>query len=109
MTNEYGANIGRNGYAPSILQTDLTRCWRCKRTDKKLDWHEVYGGANRAKSKRYGLWVVLCHDTCHEGRNGVHQNANEGRYLKEIAQREAMRRYGWSTEEFIQRFGKNYL
>lgn len=109
MTNEFGEKLDRNGYAASIMQDDLTRCWRCGRTDRKLDRHEVYGASNRDKSKALGLWVMLCHDACHEGQTGVHQNVNEGRYLKQVTQRCAMRHYGWSVDEFRRRLGKNWL
>lgn len=107
--NEYGQSLDRNGYAQSIMQSDLSKCYRCGRTNDKLDFHEIYGGSNRTKSKKYGLWVALCHSTCHEGRNGVHQNANEGRYLKQLGQKAMMAHYHWTTEEFIKQFGKNYI
>ena len=102
--------MDRNGYEPSIMQNDLTRCFRCRRTDDKLDRHEVFGGvANREKSKRLGLWVMLCHSSCHQGRHGVHMDENEARYLHELGQKAAMEAYGWTTEDFIREFGKNYL
>lgn len=108
-TNEYGAQLNRNGYAPSIIQTDLTRCYRCRRTDDKLDRHELFGAANRAKSKRYGLWCRLCHSSCHEGPYGVHMNPNEARYMHQLGQKAAMQHYGWAVDEFREKFGKNYL
>lgn len=101
--------IDRNGYAPSIIQFDMGQCYRCHKRAEKLDRHEIFGAANRVKSKRLGLWVMLCHTTCHEGRDGVHQNSAEALKLHKIGQEAAMRRYGWSTEEFIGKFGKNYL
>lgn len=108
--NEYGQPLNKNGYAPSIMQTELDRCYRCGRTDGKIDFHEVFGGvANREKSKRLGLWVMLCHSSCHQGRHGVHMDANEARYLHELGQKAAMEAYGWTKEDFIREFGKNYL
>lgn len=107
--NEYGARLDRNGYAPSILQ-QAQCCWRCGAAGGKLDRHEVFhadaGGALRAKSKRYGLWVLLCHDTCHI--NGVHRDAEFDHRLKRYAQGMAQAEYGWSTETFIKEFGKNF-
>lgn len=97
----------RNGYEPSILQDDLSVCWRCGRSCEKLDRHEVWGGALRAKSKRLGLWVMLCHQTCH--LNGVHKDAREAERLRKKAQRVAMKVYGWSKEEFINQFGRSYI
>lgn len=99
--------LDRNGYAPSILQDDLTECYRCGHSHEKLDRHEIYGAANRKKSKALGLWVMLCHDSCH--LNGVHKDASENRRLKQKAQRIAMKHYGWTTEDFIREIGKNYI
>lgn len=99
--------LDRNGYGPSILQDDLFECYRCGRSDRKLDRHEIWGNANRDKCKALGLWVMLCHDTCH--LNGVHKDASEARRFRKKAQRVAMRHYGWSTEEFIKIMGRNYI
>ena len=98
--------MDRNGYNPSILQDDLTYCYCCGRTCEKLDRHEIFGGPNRQKSKELGLWVMLCHDSCH--LNGVHAFPKKYEYLKQKAQRIAMKRYGWTTEDFIREFGRNY-
>lgn len=99
--------MDRNGYNPSILQDDLSCCYVCGRTCEKLDRHEIYGGANREKSKRLGLWVMLCHESCH--LNGVHAFPRSYEYLKQKAQRIAMKRYGWTKEDFIQEIGRSYI
>ena len=101
----------RSEYSPSILQSeeDQVWCFRCGRCNEKLDRHEVFGGPFRDKSKAFGLWVTLCHSTCHEGRYGVHGDPEEARRLKRKAQRVAMRVYGWTTDDFIREFGKNWL
>lgn len=96
----------RSDYIPSILQTDES-CYICGRCDRKLDRHEIFGGANRQKSKSYGLWVLLCHEDCHLG--GVHKNPDKYRWLKKRAQEAAMSAYGWSINVFREIFGKNYL
>lgn len=105
MLNEYGATLDRNGYAPSIVQ-DIKGCYLCARQDGKLDRHEIFHGAYRKKSKELGTWVTLCHD-CHMTLH--HKDARLDEILKQQGQREAMQRYGWTTAEFIERFGKNYL
>lgn len=105
MLNEYGATLDKNGYAPSIVQ-DIEGCYFCSRRDGKLDRHEIFHGAYRQKSKVLGLWVTLCHD-CHMTLH--HKDAYLDALLKRQGQREAMQRYGWTTAEFIERFGKNYL
>ncbi len=99
----------RNGYNPSILQSEEEQayCYRCGRSCEKLDRHEVWGGVNRDKSKQYGLWVTLCHESCH--LNGVHADAKEAQRLRTKAQRIAMKHYGWSKEDFIRLFGRSYI
>jgi len=98
--------LDRNGYAPSILQDNLSVCFRCGRSCEKLDRHELWGGALRDKSKRLGLWVMLCHQTCH--LDGVHKDAREREQLRQKGQRAAMRVYGWDKQKFIKEFGRSY-
>ncbi len=107
----------RNGYAPSIIPGHGEWCcWACKKNGMSaggLNRHEVFhedmGGRLREKSKEYGLWVHLCHGTCHQGPKGVHANAELDLRLRQEAQRCAMKEYGWSAEEFAELFGKNYI
>lgn len=99
--------LDRNGYAPSILQEDTSYCFRCGRSDRKLDRHEPHGGAFRKKSKRYGMWLMLCHEPCH--LSIAHREASENLRLKKIAQRRAMQVYNWTIQDFIREFGKNYI
>lgn len=107
MKNEFGVKLDRNGYAPSIIQQDTEHCFKCGRCDEKLDRHEPFNGAYRAKSKRLGMWVTLCSSRCHHG--GAHKHFQTARELKQAAQTAAMREYGWGVEEFIEEFGKNWL
>ena len=103
------SDLDRNGYFPSILQDDTTQCFACGRRDRKLDRHEVWGGAFRGKSKAYGLWVTLCHHPCHLGNDGYQYSESKNRGLKAFAQIKAMQYYGWSIDDFRKLFGKNYL
>ena len=114
MTNEFGATLDRAGYAPSIMQVNRAgrcSCYLCGRATgyNKLDRHEPWGAANRRKSMELGLWVLLCHEGCHEGPGSVHADGEKNRELRKDAQRAAMLRYGWSREEWIERFGKSEL
>lgn len=96
----------------SIIQKDKTHCFICgmNRILEPLDCHHVFGGANRKKSEEYGLKVYIHHNKCHIfGENSVHRNAKVDRALKKLVQEKAMRHYGWTTEEFIRMFGKNYI
>lgn len=110
MTNEYGAELDRNGYAPSIVQDDTDCCYICYGCREKLDRHEVFYGPYREKSKCLGLWVTLCHSEHHIfGPSAVHQNREVDLALKQAGQLAAMEKYGWSEDDFIRKFGRNYL
>lgn len=112
MTNERGVKLDRNGYAPSIIPGhDERRCFLCGRNGAAdhLDRHEVFGGANRQRSKADGLWVHLCHASCHQGDGGVHSSVKLSRALQAKAQRCAMRAYGWTVDDFRARYRNNYI
>ena len=68
------------------------------------------GSANRKLSEQDGLKVWLCYNH-HRGTRGVH--GKEGHtldmYLKSIAQMTYMQKNNKTKEEFIQRYGKNYI
>lgn len=100
----------RNGYAESILQKEESRCFLCgaNGSSDPLNRHEVFGGANRQKSKYLGLWVSLCHTRCHQGPCGVHSDAEKAQRLKQYAERTARKWYGWSKADFIRIFGRSY-
>ena len=47
---------------------------------------------------------------CHIfGRKAAHQNADTMLRIKQYGQEKAMRENGWSVDDFIREFGKNYL
>lgn len=102
-TNEYGVELNKNGYAPSILGA-FDDCYLCHR-EGDLARHEIFHGALRQKSKAYGLWIHVC-PMCHEL---IHNTPKKDLELKTIAQRNAMLVYGWSVEDFRVRFYKNYV
>lgn len=107
LVEAYNIRLDRNGYGKSIMQHDLSYCFKCGRSCEKLDRHEVFGSSERSKSKAMGLWVMLCHDSCH--LNGVHTDTVYRGRLRAKAQKAAMREYGWTTERFIEEFGMNYM
>lgn len=75
-----------------------------------LHRHEVFfGTANRQKSIKLGLVVFLAPEKHNMSNHGVHYNNAFDYELKKIGQRAAMKYYGWTTEDFIREFGKNYL
>lgn len=94
--------------AKSIIQADKDCCYLC-RSYSWLEEHHIYGAGNRKISERYGLKVYLCHYCHNEPPNGIHFNAETNNALKAKVQKIAMEHYGWSVEDFIKIFGKNYL
>ncbi len=87
-------------------------CWLCGRngTADPLDKHHIFGGACRRKSEEYGLVVWLCHRRCHlSGRRAVHSCRETMDALHQYGQRLAMEQQGWTREEFMLEFGRNYL
>lgn len=74
-----------------------------------LHRHEVFFGSNRQKSIDYGLVVFLSPAMHNASNNGVHYNRAFDLELKRLGQKAAMDYYGWSIEDFIRIFGKNYL
>ena len=99
--------------ANSIIQQSTSRCHLCGGPAEffdPLDKHHVFGGALRKKSEKYGLTVYLHHNKCHIfGAEAVHRDAKKNRALKAEAQKIAMKRYGWSVEDFRREFYKNYI
>lgn len=87
----------------------MRKCFLCGRAGN-LDHHHIFGGPYRKKSDRYGLVVDLCHDTCHIfGPDSAHQSGETALMLKQYGQCKVMEENGWSVEDFIREFGKNYL
>ncbi len=85
--------------------------YRTKRTIHYNERHEIFfGRAYRQKSIEDGLIVFLTSEN-HRGTYGIH--GKEGKefnlYLKKIGQQAWQNYYNKTTEEFIQKYGKNYL
>ena len=90
----------------------MRTCWLCGKNgaNDPLDRHHLFGGGNRRKSEKLGLVVDLCHGSCHIfGERAAHRCRETAQALHEYGQRMAMERMGWSTEEFVREFGRNYL
>ena len=95
--------MDRNGYNPSLLDTEQGTCYLCH-TNGQTVRHEIYmGTGERSLSKRFGLWVNLC-PRCHMQ---IHDHPD--RSLKVAGQIRSMAEYGWTVEEFRERFGKSYV
>ena len=84
-------------------------CYVCgKKTN--LHYHHIMFGKNRSKADEDGLTVYLCYDH-HEGTFGVHGKCghNLDMDLKKKAEIKWLKYYGKSTDDFIKRYGRNYL
>lgn len=108
--NEYGEPLDSNGYAPSLVEDQCTNggyvcCYICGRTDRALQRHEIFHGALRDKSKKYGCWCLLCYE-CH---SNVHGGKADEDALKRRFQQLAQEHYEWTREDFISMFGKSFL
>ena len=101
----YNPKLDRNGYAPSILQSE-EECW-VSHAKNGLVRHEVFPASNRDESKYFGLWVYLTpywHDMSNEG---VHFNKELDLKLRKYAQAEF--EIHFPELDFVEIFGKNYL
>lgn len=107
--NEFGMQLDRNGYCGSLLfGHDAHWCYLCGR-HCRTERHEIFGGANRQKSKELGLWVHLCEECHRTGERAVHRNGEVSRSLKQKAQLIAQEFYHFTVEIFRDKFGKSYL
>lgn len=100
----------------SIMEGDMKgRCYLCG-AYAPTEKHHIFGGANRTRSERFGLFVHLCHYCHNEPPNGVHFNAGNNNRLKKRGQRAFEERFMYeyrcgqdmARDAFIKEFGRNY-
>ena len=91
----------------SILQKNK-RCYVCGNTIVNI--HEVYFGAkNRKKSIEDGCCVYLCSRHHNMSNQGVHFNKQLDLKLKAKMEKRWLEYYGKTIDDFIIRYGRNYL
>lgn len=93
----------------SIMPQDVR--WRTQRFEGSHR-HEVfygYSNGNRQKSIEDGLVIFLRPEDHNMSENGIHANREFDLYAKRKAQARWQEFYGKTTEQFIKRYGKNYL
>lgn len=89
----------------SIIHTTNTDCcYICGQWATDVH-HVIHGTANRKLADEDGLTVKLCR-RCH---TLLHDKGNMDKELQKIGQRAWMNHNGASVEDFIKRYGKNYL
>ena len=91
----------------SILQKEK-KCYVCG-IKSNIHIHEVYFGKNRKKSIEDGCCVYLCGKHHNQSNSGVHFNKQLDIQLKQDMEYQWMYYYNKSVEDFIKRFGKNYI
>ena len=90
------------------IMRDNPPLWRNKRFNGSHR-HEVFFGNNRQKSIEDGLVVFLKPELHNMSNEGVHFNLQFREYMQKEGQRQWMAYYDKSIEDFIKRYGKNYL
>lgn len=90
----------------SVMTKNNEQCFLCG-CYGPLEWHHVFGGANRKNSEKYGLVVPLCHRCHNEPPDGVHFNRRKMDELRARGQR-AFESIS-SHDEFMKIFGENYI
>ena len=93
--------------AKSILQRNKA-CYVCGTTLNLHLHHIYYGRANRKLSDADGCVIYLC-QAHHTGAQGVHQDHRLDLTIKAKCEIQWLKEYGKTKEDFIKRFGKNYL
>lgn len=85
------------------------QCYICG-TTINLHLHHILFGKNRKKADEDGLVIYLCYYH-HEGTYGVHgKNGHElDLKLKQIAEERWCKFYNKTPQQFIKRYGKNYI
>ena len=71
--------------------------------------HECFGGANRKFSIEDGLVIFINPQLHNMGDKGIHYNRDFMDYVHKVAQQTWQNYYGKTKEDFIKRYGKNYL
>lgn len=92
----------------SILQKGK-ECYICHTRSNLHRHHVFYGTANRKKSEQDGCVVYLCiyH---HTGSNyAAHLNHDIDLMLKRDMEKAWLETYNKTKEDFIKRYGKNYI
>lgn len=91
----------------SLIQ-DEKRCYICN-TTQNIHIHEVYFGKNRKKSIEDGCCVYLCGKHHNQSNDGVHFNHSLDQKLKKKMESQWLKHYNKTLEDFIKKYGRNYL
>lgn len=99
--------LDRNGYRPSLFNTEDGFCYIHKADCVTTVRHEIFGGPYRQISKKYGLWINVCPECHNIGSHSIHSNPENYTFLKVKAQ--ILFEQEYTDEDFITIFGRNYV
>lgn len=91
----------------SILQ-NKKQCYVCE-TTLNMHIHEVFFGKNRQKSIEDGCCIYLCGKHHNQSNAGIHFNHELDLKVKKEMQLKWQQVYNKTTNDFIKRYGRNYL
>lgn len=91
----------------SILQNNK-KCYVCN-INYNIHTHEVYYGKNRQKSIEDGCCIYLCGNHHNQSNSGIHFNHELDLKVKKIMEQKWLETYNKTINDFIKRYGKNYL
>lgn len=74
-----------------------------------LHKHHIFGGANRTRSERDGLFVYLPPELHNMSDLGIHFDKEFMEYAHKAGQQAWQEHYNKTTEEFIKEYGKSYI
>ncbi len=92
----------------TIIQTEK-ECYITKSTTNLHKHHIFEGTANRKLSEEDGMWIWLRADWHNMSDYGAHFNKELDLKLKRIGQKAWQEYYNKTKEDFIARYGRNYL
>lgn len=71
--------------------------------------HHVFGGSNRKRSEKDGLFIYLTPEMHNMSDKGIHYNSDFMDYAHRVGQQAWQDYYNKSKDDFIKEYGKNYL
>lgn len=92
----------------SIISNDINCCYNCG-SSNWIQIHHIFGASNRNKSTKDGLVIPLCQH-CHlDQKDGIHFNKEFRLSIQKLAEKIWIDYYDKTIEDFIERYGRNYL
>lgn len=83
--------------------------WEIERTEYNVRHEVFFGTSNRKKSIEDGLVIFLKPEMHNMSNFGIHFDRNFDLYAKRIAEQTYLEYYHKTINDFIKRYGKNFL